>query len=103
MSGESRAALATSLAWGLVLAVGGYATMRALQVIVGHEPNPAMAAWSPHSAFFWRSLVMLYGGGIASFVAWMASRERLEAATRGLALAVPVVALLVALQAIFFP
>jgi hypothetical protein len=100
---DVRARTATSLGWGLILAVAGYAVMRSLQVVLGHELNPANAAWSPHSAFFWRCLTMLYGGGIASFVAWVAARGRLAAAARGLAMAIPAGALLLALQALFFP
>jgi hypothetical protein len=103
LSRETREHVAISLGWGLVLAVAGYAVMRAGQVMLGHEPDPAKMAWSPHSAFFWRCLIMLYGGGIASFVAWVASRDRLPSAARGLARAILVAALLVALQAFFFP
>ncbi len=103
MTGEARAAIATSLGWGLVLAVGGYAIMRSLQVVLGHEPDPATAPWGPHSAFFWRCSTMLYAGGLASFVAWVASKGRLPAAARGLAKSIPFAALLVALQAVFFP
>ncbi len=100
---EARERVATSLGWGLVLAVAGYAVMRSWQVMLGHEPDPAKMAWSPHSAFFWRCLIMLYAGGIGSFVAWVASRGRLPLAARGLAKAIPIAALLVALQAVFFP
>jgi len=100
---EARAAIATSLGWGLVLAVAGYAVMRSLQVVLGHEPDPATAPWGPHSAFFWRCLTMFYAGGMASFVAWVLSKGHLPAAARGLARAIPVAALLVALQAICFP
>jgi hypothetical protein len=100
---ETRAAIATSLGWGLVLAVAGYAVMRSLQVVLRHEPDPATAPWGPHSAFFWRCLTMFYAGGMACFAAWVASRGRLPAAARGLVKAIPVAALLVALQAVFFP
>jgi hypothetical protein len=100
---DLRARLAISFGWGLTLAVAGYAVMRSLQVVLGRELNPANAAWSPHSAFFWRCLTMLYGGGIAAFVAWVASRGRLAAAARGLARAIPIGAILLALQAVFFP
>jgi hypothetical protein len=103
VSREAREHVATSLGWGLVLAVAGYAVMRFWQVMLGHEPDPAQMAWSPHSAYFWRCLIMLYAGGMASFVAWVASRGRQAAAARGLAQAVPIAALLVALQAVFFP
>jgi hypothetical protein len=103
LSRETREHVAISLGWGLVLAVAGYAVMRATQVMLGHEPDPAKMAWSPHSAFFWRCLIMLYGGGMASFVAWVASRDRLPSAARGLARAILIAALLVALQVFFFP
>jgi hypothetical protein len=103
VTGNGRAAMATSLAWGQVVAVAGYALMRSVQVILGHEPDPARIGFNPHSAFFWRSLTTLYAGGIASFVACVASRGRLPAFARGLAVAIPITTLLVALQALFFP
>jgi hypothetical protein len=103
VSRETREHVAISLGWGLVLAVAGYAVMRATQVMIGHEPDPAKMAWSPHSAFFWRCLIMLYGGGMASFVTWVASRNRLPSAARALTRAILIAALLVALQAFFFP
>jgi len=100
---NGRAAMATSLGWGQVVAVAGYAVMRSLQVTLGHEPDPARIAFSPHSGFFWRSLTTLYAGGIASFVACVASRGRLPAFAGGLAIAIPITTLLVALQTLFFP
>jgi hypothetical protein len=103
VTGSRRAAMATSLAWGQVVAVAGYAVMRSLQVTLGHEPDPAKVAFNPHSAFFWRSLTTLYAGGIASFVVCAASRGRLPAFARGLAIAIPITTVLVALQALFFP
>jgi hypothetical protein len=95
--------LAVSLAWGLVIAVAGYAVMRALQVLVGTELDPAKVAAGPHAGFFWRSLTMLYAGGLASFVAWTASRGHLRSAARGLPIAIATVGVIVALQALFFP
>lgn len=103
MRNELRAGLATSFGWGATVAVAGYAVTRSLQASLGHEMNPANAAWSPHSAFFWRCLTMLYAGGMAAFVAWVASRRHVVAAARGLARAIPIVALFTALQTIFFP
>jgi hypothetical protein len=103
MSPEARATIVTSLGWGLVVAVAGYAITRVLEVVFGTAPDPGKVAFSLHSSLFWRSLTMLYGGGIASFVAWTASRGHLLASARALASAIPVAWALIALQALLFP
>jgi hypothetical protein len=103
MNADSRAAIAASLGWGLVVAVAGYAVMRSVEVLLGTDPDPAKVGLGLHSGFFWRSLTMLYAGGITSFVAWVGSRGRLGAAARGLAAAIPIAAALLALQALFLP
>jgi hypothetical protein len=103
MNGDWRVAVPTSLGWGLVVALASYAAMRASQVLLGSEPDPAEVVFSPHAGFFWRCLTTLYAGAMASFVAWAASRGHPRAAARGLAAAIPIAAGLLALQALFFP
>jgi len=103
VNANSRAAIITSLAWGLVVAVAGYAVIRSGEVLLGTDPDPAKVGFSLHAGFFWRSLTMLYAGGITSFVAWAASRGHPHAAARGLVAAIPIATALLALQALFFP
>jgi choline-glycine betaine transporter len=93
---------ALSLAWGLVVSVGSYAVVRAIQHFVFTEPNPATLVWSAHAGFFWRAWTVAYAGGMAAFIAF-AARGRTEATARALAPAIAVAAALLALQVVFFP
>jgi hypothetical protein len=94
---------ATSLAWGLLVAVGAYAVVRAIQFFVYPDPNPATLVWSAHAGYFWRAWTVGYAGGIATFIAFPIVRGRIERAVRALAPAVAVAAGLLALQALFLP
>jgi hypothetical protein len=98
----ARTTAAVSVAWGLVVAIGSYAVVRAVQHFVFTEPNPATLMWSAHAGFFWRAWTVAYAGGMASFVLFMAP-HRTNWAARRLAPAVVVAASLLALQALFFP
>jgi choline-glycine betaine transporter len=100
---EAKVAVATSIAWGLVVSIGAYAIVRALQRFLLRDPNPATLVWSAHAGFFWRAWTVAYAGGIASFVAFVAGRGRTESAARALAPAVLVAAALIALQSLFLP
>ncbi|HEX3772497.1 MAG TPA: hypothetical protein VHV30_16580 [Polyangiaceae bacterium] len=92
---------AIALAWGLVVAVSGYAIVRAIQHVVYPEPNPATLVWSAHSGFFWRVWTVAYAGGIASFaVRAVADPAR---AAKHLPTAVVIAAGLLAVQALFVP
>jgi hypothetical protein len=105
MTGEQRLLLsvATSLAWGLVVAVGAYALVRTLQFFVYPDPNPATLVWSAHAGYFWRALTVAYAGGIAAFVAFPILRTRPDAGVRALAPAIAVAGALLLLQVLFFP
>jgi hypothetical protein len=99
----ARVRVAISLAWGLVVTAGAYAVVRAIQHFVYPEPNPAIVAWSAHAGFFWRSWTVGYAGGMAAFVAAVASRGHTQAAARALAPAVAIAAGLVAVQSGLMP
>jgi hypothetical protein len=96
-------ALTASIAWGLVVAVGAYALVRALQFFVYPDPNPATLVWSAHAGYFWRALTVAYAGGIAAFVAFPILRTRPEPGVRALAPAIAVAGTLLLLQVLFFP
>ncbi len=96
-------AAATSLAWGMAVAVAAYAVVRVIQFFLYPDPNPATLVWSAHSGFFWRCWTVGYAGCIAAFVAFLAARDEPEKAARALAPALAVSALLLALQAAVFP
>jgi H+/Cl- antiporter ClcA len=106
MSGERSATTATfaiALAWGLVVTVGAYAVVRAIQSVVSPDPNPAALVWSAHAGFFWRIWTVAYLGGFAAFVAFVVARGRPGAAARALAPAIAVAAALLLLQSALLP
>jgi len=92
-----------AIAWGLVISVGMYAVTRSVQRFVFPEPEPATVMWSAHAGFFWRVWTVIYAGGFAAFVAWLAARGHRLAAARALAPAIVVAAALLALQTTFLP
>jgi choline-glycine betaine transporter len=92
-----------AVAWGLVVSVGAYAITRGVQKLVFPEPDPATVAWSAHAGFFWRMWTVAYAGGVAAFVAWIASRGRVAAAAHALAPAIVIAAALLVLQSAFMP
>ena len=101
--GDLAVTCAISLAWGLVVSVGAYAVVRAIQRIFGTAPDPAAIAWSVHAGFFWRVWTVTYLGGFAAFIAFLVTRGRPHAAARALAPAIAVAAALLALQSAFLP
>ncbi len=92
-----------SAVWGLAVAVGGYAVLRVVQSLVYPDPNPATLVWSAHSGYLWRIGTVAYAAGIASFVAFLLARRRLDRAARALVPAVAVAAAMLVLQALFVP
>ncbi|HTB73852.1 MAG TPA: hypothetical protein VK762_11440 [Polyangiaceae bacterium] len=103
MKSERAVTCAIAVAWGLVIAVGAYAVVRAIQRVVYPDPNPAALVWSAHAGFFWRAWTVSYLGGIAAFVAFFVARGRTAAAARALAPAIAIAAGLLALQSAFLP
>jgi hypothetical protein len=100
---EFSIAAAVSLAWGLLIAVGAYAAVRAIQFFLYPDPNPATLVWSAHAGYFWRAWTVGYAGGMATFIAFPLVRGDLARSARALVPAVGVATALLALQALFFP
>ena len=103
MRGEKSVTAGAALAWGMAVAVGAYAVVRAIQFFLYPDPNPATLVWSAHSGFFWRCWTVGYAGGLAAFVAFLAGRRSPQAMARTLAAAIVTSALLLALQTAVFP
>ena len=100
---DTLVAVGVSLCWGCVVAVGAYAVVRGIQFFVSPDPNPATLVWSAHAGFFWRCWTCVYAGGLASFVAYLFTRYRLDRSVAALGPAIAVVAVLLALQVTIFP
>lgn len=86
-----------------VTAVGLYAVMRIVQGFVATEPDPALVIWSEHAGFFWRSWIVVYVGGMAAFLSWVASAKNAGAVAKLLVSALPVSVVLLAAQVAFVP
>lgn len=86
-----------------VVAVALYAIVRAAQIALFGEANPATVIWSAHAGFFWRAWTVLYAAGMAGFVAfWAAKRDPLRVA-RVLVRGLMVACALLVLQSLFIP
>lgn len=103
MKRETLVAVALSLAWGLVIAVGGYGVLRSIQFFLYPDPNPKTLVWSAHAGFFWRAWSCAYAGGIAAFLAYLFARRGAAAVARALVPATVVAAVVLALQVAVFP
>lgn len=84
-------------------AAGLYAIVRVAQSLIFPEPNPALVIWSEHAGFFWRALTVGYVGGMAAFLAWMASAHHAARVAALLARALPIAAALLTAQALLVP
>jgi hypothetical protein len=103
VTADARLASAVAACWGLVVAVGAYAVVRAIQFFLYPDPNPATLVWSAHAGFFWRCWTCAYAGGIASFIAYLFVRGNPAKAVRTLAPAIAITAALLALQTAILP
>lgn len=98
---EQRLGLATIAA--LLATVALYAVLRAVAVVFGNEPDPALVAWSMHTAMYWRLAAAAYSGGAAGFAVYLVSGAHPHATTRWMFRAVPLVALVLAVQGLLLP
>ncbi len=94
--------IATVLA-SLVSVPATYALLRAYEVAFRTEPDPARVVWSPHIAVFWRLTVAGYVAGLLAPLVYMGAVADAARVLRGVATAVLVAALLLAVQGLAMP
>lgn len=80
-----------------------YAVLRVAQAMLFTEPDPAMVIWSEHAGFFWRAWTVVYVGGMAAFLTWLASRRHAARVSSFLVRALPIAAALLTAQALLVP
>lgn len=80
-----------------------YAILRVAQALIFTEPDPALVIWSEHAGFFWRSWTVVYVGGMAAFLTWLASARHAPRVAAFLSKAVAVSAVLLTAQALLVP
>ncbi|MBX3228146.1 MAG: hypothetical protein KF837_12565 [Labilithrix sp.] len=97
------ARLGVAVAAGAVGAAGVYALLRIGQAVLVRDADPALVIYSEHAGYFWRAWTAGYAGGAIAFVAWLCARRDPRALARGLAVAVPVAAVLAAAQGLLVP
>ena len=84
-------------------AVALYALLRVVQFYLFPEPNPALVFWSAHAGYFWRAWTVVYVGGFAGFVTFVAALRRPARVARGLVVAVTVAGGLLLAQGLLVP
>ena len=95
--------LALSAMAGCIAAVGLYALLRGVQLVLFSEPNPATVIWSAHAGYFWRALIVSYAGGMAAIVTWLLAERAPERVARALVVGVGVAAALILVQGVLLP
>lgn len=80
-----------------------YALLRAYEVLLRSEPNPATIVWTPHIAVFWRIGLALYVAGMVAPLAYLAARRDAAKLLRLLYPSLLVASALIAIQGIFMP
>ena len=95
--------VALALAWGLLVSVGLYAVVRAIQFFIFPDPNPALVVWSAHAGYFWRVWTVVFAGGLAAFSAYVAALRGAERVARGLVPGLFVTTILVGVQVALLP
>jgi len=92
-----------AVSWSLIAATFLYALVRAAQLILFPEANPATIIWSAHAGYFWRIWIVIYASGTVGFLVWRLSREHSEVIAKHLKNGVIVAAVAIALQGILLP
>ena len=80
-----------------------YAVLRAYEVLLKSEPNPATIVWSPHIAMFWRLAAAAYVAGMVATLAYVAARRDLARVARVLCASVFVVGAMIGIQGLLMP
>jgi hypothetical protein len=97
------AAVLVTAIGALLSLVATYATLRAYDVFFRSEANPATIVWSAHIAMFWRLGVGAFVAGGLAPVFYLTARRDLASAVRVLAICVPIVGTLIAVQGALLP
>ncbi len=84
-------------------ALAYYALARAIQHLMGNEPNPATVIWSLHAGFFWREVSALFVAGFIALATWLLSKDELPRLERALPKVLAAASFLMIAQAIFIP
>jgi hypothetical protein len=95
--------LLVALAAFCIAATLGYAAVRALELALFPEPNPAVIIWSERSGFLWRSAIALYIGGMGAFGGYALAARSPALAARWLARAVLLAAAAILAQGALLP
>ncbi len=82
-----------------------YAGLRAYDVVFGREANPAtvLYVYDEHIALFWRLAIAAFAGGAVALLCAALSARHPARVARAVTGALPVIALIVAVQALVLP
>lgn len=100
-----RASVRLTLAWiaACTSCAFFYASLRMAQVALLREPAPTGEIWSEHTGYYWRSLTAAYWSGILAFAVWLLGDRHSTTIARALRKAVPLAALVLAVQVLICP
>jgi hypothetical protein len=99
---RSDSAIPTSLA-SLLFFAAVYSSLRALEVLLSVETDPAIVVWNTPVALFWRCVIAAYATLLLTPVFGLVARRDSERVLVVIRRSLPVVALLLVLQALFAP
>src|SRR5262245_11418894 len=100
----TRTRILLALATGCVTAVLVYALIRATQVLVGGEANPAtVIVRSQHFAYLWRVWTSAFAGALAALSAHVLADRHALGLARALETALVVVVVILLIQSIVLP
>ena len=103
MSANLQLRLALAMCWSLVSATFLYGAVRAVQMVLFPEANPAAVIWSAHAGYFWRIWIVLYASGTVGFLVFRFAREHSASLAKHLKNAAIVASLVILAQGILIP
>lgn len=95
--------LISALGAGAIVAAAAYPALRLLDAALFPQANPASIVWSSQSVFAFRVAIAAHLGSLGAFGAFVLATRAPRTFARWLRAALPVVAALVALQAVLRP
>lgn len=87
----------------LVAAIALYPTLRAIQLVLYPEANPATVVWTAHAGYFWRAWICAFGGALVGIVVFSLGEAARARVVRALPIAAAVACALLVLQAVLLP